>query len=78
VRPHRDHQPRALITNKPTRELVGMAREKVVVLTLDKPLASAAAPGLLKAVLNDRQVEITYNKDRSNAGEVLGWSRPWA
>ncbi|GMM60844.1 ABC transporter ATP-binding protein [Novosphingobium pituita] len=62
-----------LITNKPTRELVGMAREKVVVLTLDRPLAQAPQhPAFLKAVLNDRQVEITYNKDRSNAGEVLG------
>ena len=62
-----------LIANKPTRELVGMAREKVVVLTLDKPLTQAPQhPAFVKSTLNERQVEITYDKDRSNAGEVLG------
>jgi ABC-2 type transport system ATP-binding protein len=62
-----------LITNKPTRELVAMAREKVVVLTLDRPLTQAPQhPAFIKSTLNERQVEITYDKDRSNAGEVLG------
>jgi ABC-2 type transport system ATP-binding protein len=28
-----------LIANKPTREMVDMAREKIVVLTLDRPVA---------------------------------------
>ncbi|MBO9621618.1 MAG: ABC transporter ATP-binding protein [Sphingomonas sp.] len=63
-----------LIANKPTRELVGMAQEKVVEVTVDRDV-----PGLpqnqcfqkieLKA---DRTLVITYRKDQANAGEVLG------
>ena len=62
-----------LITNKPTRELVGMAREKVVVLTLDRDLpAPPEHPAFLKCeTKGERTVEITYDKDRTNAGEVL-------
>ncbi|MDE8654562.1 ABC transporter ATP-binding protein [Novosphingobium album (ex Liu et al. 2023)] len=62
-----------VIANKPTRELVGMAREKVVVLTLDKDIADLPAhPAFLKCdKTGERTVEITYDKDRSNAGEVL-------
>jgi ABC-2 type transport system ATP-binding protein len=63
-----------LITNKPTRELVEMAREKIVVLTLDRDLAGPLNDtGFLKSeVTGERTLEITYDKDRSNAGEVLG------
>ena len=62
-----------LIANKPTRELVDMAREKVVVLTLDRDLASLPThPAFVKCRKADaRTLEITYNKDRTNAGEVL-------
>ncbi len=62
-----------LIANKPTRELVGMAREKVVVLTLDREVADLPAhPAFLKAEPGpDRTVAITYDKDKANAGEVL-------
>ncbi|MEJ5977346.1 ABC transporter ATP-binding protein [Novosphingobium sp. PS1R-30] len=62
-----------LITNQPTRELVGMAREKVVVLTLDRDIDTLPAhPAFLKCEkTGERMVEITYDKDRSNAGEVL-------
>jgi ABC-2 type transport system ATP-binding protein len=62
-----------LITNKPTRELVGMAREKAVVLTLDRDVTAAPAHAAFEKaeLLSDRMVEITYNKDRMNAGEVL-------
>jgi ABC-2 type transport system ATP-binding protein len=62
-----------LIANKPTRELVGMAREKAVVLTLDRDVTEAPAhPAFEKSeLIADRTVEITYNKDRMNAGEVL-------
>jgi ABC-2 type transport system ATP-binding protein len=62
-----------LITNQPTRELVGMMREKIVVLTLDRP--STAAPqheAFVKCVISgERDLRVTYNKDRMNAGEVL-------
>ncbi len=62
-----------LIADKPTRELVGMAREKVVVLTLDREVAALPEhPAFLKCeTVSERVVEITYDKDRSNAGEVL-------
>ena len=62
-----------LIANKPTRELVGMAREKVVVLTLDRDVADLPAhSAFLKCEhAGERTLEITYDKDRANAGEVL-------
>jgi ABC-2 type transport system ATP-binding protein len=62
-----------LIANKPTKELVGMAREKAVVLTLDRDVAEAPAHAAFEKaeLVGDRVVEITYNKDRMNAGEVL-------
>jgi len=63
-----------LIANKPTRELVDMAREKVVVLTLDADISSLPAdPAFVKCVqTGPRTLEITYNKDRTNAGQILG------
>lgn len=62
-----------LIADKPTRELVEMAREKVVAVTLDKPLGDCPAhPAFLKSEkVGDQVLEVTYDKDRSNAGEVL-------
>lgn len=62
-----------LIANKPTKELVGMAREKAVVLTLDRDVSAAPKHDAFEKteLLADRTVEITYNKDRMNAGEVL-------
>lgn len=62
-----------LIANKPTRELVDMAREKIVVLTLDRDVAVAPQhEAFLKSrISGERQVEIGYDKDRMNAGEVM-------
>ncbi len=62
-----------LIANKPTRELVGMAREKAVVLTLDRDVSEAPTHLAFEKseLVADRTVEITYNKDKMNAGEVL-------
>jgi ABC-2 type transport system ATP-binding protein len=62
-----------LIANKPTRELVEMAREKVVVVTLDQPLTQTPSHAAFHKVeqVGDYTLEITYNKDRTNAGEVL-------
>ena len=62
-----------LIANKPTRELVEMAREKIVVLTLDRDVTGMPShPAFLKCeVKAERVLEITYDKDRTNAGEVL-------
>jgi ABC-2 type transport system ATP-binding protein len=62
-----------LIANMPTREMVDLAREKIVVLTLDRAIATPPShPAFLKCrVFGERIVEITYDKDRINAGEVL-------
>ncbi|MBW8784627.1 MAG: ABC transporter ATP-binding protein [Novosphingobium sp.] len=62
-----------VIADKPTRELVDMAREKIVALTLDRAITVPPAnPAFLKAeVTGERTVEITYDKDRANAGEIL-------
>ncbi|HEU0045557.1 ABC transporter ATP-binding protein [Sphingomonas sp.] len=62
-----------LIANEPTRELVARAQEKVVSVTVDRDLTRApAAPCFEKIVLRgERVLEITYSKDRVNAGEVL-------
>jgi len=62
-----------LITNTPTRELVDMAREKIVVLTLDREIETLpASPAFVKCErAGEQMIEITYDKDRANAGEVL-------
>jgi len=62
-----------LIANKPTRELVEMAREKIVRVTLDREVSVAPAnEAFVKSEkLDERTVEITYDKDRTNAGQVL-------
>ena len=62
-----------LIANKPTRELVGMAREKIVAVTVDKDLAGPPMEeAFLKAeVVEPRRIEITYDRDATTAGQVL-------
>ncbi len=62
-----------LIANKPTRELVEMAREKVVVVTVAQKLAECPThPAFLKCEkVGEHVLEITYDKDKTNAGEVL-------
>jgi len=53
-----------LITDKPTRELVEMAREKIVALTLDRPVdvAPQHEKFLKSTISGERQVEISYDK----------------
>ncbi|HYD24826.1 MAG TPA: ABC transporter ATP-binding protein [Croceibacterium sp.] len=62
-----------LIANQPTRELVGMAREKIVRVTVDKDLAvPPMEPAFVKAeVIDPRTLEVTYDRDASSAGQVL-------
>jgi ABC-2 type transport system ATP-binding protein len=62
-----------LVANKPTRELVDMAREKIVRVTVDKDLAGPPMePQFTKAeVTGPRTLEITYDRDASSAGQVL-------
>ena len=62
-----------LIANEPTRELVARAQDKAVVVTVDRDLAGPPdAPCFEQiAMIGDRTLEITYRKDRVNAGQVL-------
>ena len=62
-----------VIANKPTRELVGMAQEKLVEVTVDRDVTAAPdAPCFQKIALKgERVLEITYRKDQANAGQVL-------
>jgi len=62
-----------LITNKPTQELIGMAREKIVVVTVSDDLSAAPVHDAFSKVeqTGPRGVEVTYNKDQLNAGQVL-------
>jgi ABC-2 type transport system ATP-binding protein len=62
-----------LITNQPTRELVGMAREKIVRVTVDKDLAGPPVEeAFLKVeVIDAHTLEVTYDRDRSSAGQVI-------
>ena len=62
-----------LIANKPTRDLVNMAREKIVAVTVANDVAKTPAHDTFNKVelSSDRSVEVTYNKDQMSAGQVL-------
>jgi ABC-2 type transport system ATP-binding protein len=62
-----------LIANKPTRELVGMAQEKVVEITVDRDLDAAPQSAFFQKVelSRDRVLTITYSKAQANAGDVI-------
>jgi ABC-2 type transport system ATP-binding protein len=62
-----------VVTNRPTRELLAMAQEKAVSVTVDRDLSEVpVAPCFEKIELKgDRTLVITYSKDKVNAGEVL-------
>jgi ABC-2 type transport system ATP-binding protein len=62
-----------LIANKPTRELVGMAQEKVVEVTVDRDLTAAPSSPVFENVVlkGERVLSITYSKTKVNAGDVL-------
>ncbi|HEX6740533.1 MAG TPA: ABC transporter ATP-binding protein [Sphingomicrobium sp.] len=62
-----------VIANEPTRELVSKAQEKSVVVTFDRDIAEVPVNACFEniALLDERTLEITYRKDKVNAGEVL-------
>lgn len=64
----------ALIANKPTRELVGMAQEKIVEVTVDRDLSEAPQSRVFQKVelKGQRVLAITYSKANANAGDVIG------
>jgi len=62
-----------VIANEPTRELVSKAQEKAVVVTFDRDIAKVPVDDSFQNVslVDERTLEITYRKDRTNAGQVL-------
>ena len=62
-----------VIANQPTRALVGMAQEKLVEVTVDRDVTALPADTSFQkiALKGTRVLEITYAKDRANAGQVL-------
>ncbi len=62
-----------LIADKPTRELVNMAQEKAVVVTVEREIGKAPDTAAFEKVeiLDPTTLSITYRKDKVNAGEVL-------
>ncbi|WP_128891202.1 ABC transporter ATP-binding protein [Erythrobacter sp. HKB08] len=62
-----------LIAHKPTRDLIGMAREKIVRVSVDKDLAGPVVEeGFVKSeAIEPRVLEITYDRDKASAGQVL-------
>jgi ABC-2 type transport system ATP-binding protein len=62
-----------VIADKPTRELVGMAQEKVVVVTVDREVTDLPDHRQFEKVekVGERTLAVTYMKDKATAGEVL-------
>jgi len=62
-----------LIANKPTRELVAMAREKIVRVEVADDIAELPQADVFSAVtlVDPHTLEITYNRDLASAGQVL-------
>jgi len=63
-----------VIANKPTRELVNMAQEKIVEVTVDRDMAAPPSSPLFQKIdlTAGRVLTITYSKAIANAGDVLG------
>ncbi len=62
-----------VIANEPTRELISRAQEKSVVVTFDRDMHAVPENDCFQDIklLDERTLEITYRKDRVNAGQVL-------
>ena len=62
-----------LIANEPTRELVAKAQDKAVVVEVDRDIRGAPDASIFEKIdiTGPRTIEITYRKDKVNAGQVL-------
>ncbi|MBO9579885.1 MAG: ABC transporter ATP-binding protein [Sphingobium sp.] len=62
-----------VVTDKPTRELVNMAQEKVVEVTVDRDVPDLPDHDRFEKVerAGDRILAVTYMKDRATAGDVI-------
>ena len=62
-----------IVANEPTRELIAKAQEKSVVVTFDRDIAQVPTNACFENIelVDERTLEISFRKDRVNAGEVL-------
>ncbi|WNO53841.1 ABC transporter ATP-binding protein [Stakelama saccharophila] len=62
-----------IIANERTRDLVNMAQEKLVEVTVDRDVAALPENSCFQQIerRDDRVLAVTYNKKDVNAGEVL-------
>jgi ABC-2 type transport system ATP-binding protein len=62
-----------VIANEPTRQLVSRAQEKAVVVTFDRDITTVPVHPAFEniALIDERTLEITFRKDKVNAGQVL-------
>ncbi len=62
-----------VVANEPTRELIAKAQDKAVVVTFDRDIEHVPTAPCFDniALIDPRTLEITYRKDRVNAGQVL-------
>jgi ABC-2 type transport system ATP-binding protein len=62
-----------VIANEPTRQLVSRAQEKAVVVTFDRDITEVPVNASFEniALIDERTLEITFRKDKVNAGQVL-------
>ena len=62
-----------VVANEPTRTLIAKAQEKSVVVTFDRDIAEVPTASCFDDIVlvDERTLDITYSKDRVNAGEVL-------
>jgi ABC-2 type transport system ATP-binding protein len=62
-----------VVANEPTRELIAKAQEKAVVVTFDRDIDAVPTASCFENItlVDERTLEISYRKDRVNAGEVL-------
>ncbi|MBR0553039.1 ABC transporter ATP-binding protein [Stakelama marina] len=62
-----------IIANEPTRDLVNMAQEKLVEVTVDRDVTALPENRCFQQIelKGDRILAVSYNKTQVNAGEVL-------
>jgi ABC-2 type transport system ATP-binding protein len=63
-----------LVTDKPTRELVNMAQEKVIEVVVDRDLQMLPDHAHFEKVekIGERILRVTYRRDQATAGDLLG------
>lgn len=62
-----------VVANEPTRQLVAKAQEKAVVVTFDHEIDTVPTNPCFENInlVDERTIEITYRKDKVDAGQVL-------